>query len=131
MVRYNAAHRGAEREVFPHLGDEPPGVVAYTATRWGALLDPRLTPDGEPTPTATDCYRFALSNPSVDVCLCGPRDGAELDGALAALDRGVMDDGELAWMRRVGDAVRADRLPKNLPRRLFERAVETVTRRSR
>src|SRR5688572_9300878 len=38
MVRYNAAHRGAEREVFPHVAaaTPAPGVVAYTATRWGA-----------------------------------------------------------------------------------------------
>jgi aryl-alcohol dehydrogenase-like predicted oxidoreductase len=76
MVRYNAAHRGAEREVFPRLGDQPPGVLAYTATRWGALIDPRLTPAGEPTPSAADCYRFALTNPHVDAVLCGPRDGA-------------------------------------------------------
>src|SRR5262249_27610490 len=34
MVRYNAAHRGAEREVFPALGEGRPGMVAYTATRW-------------------------------------------------------------------------------------------------
>jgi aryl-alcohol dehydrogenase-like predicted oxidoreductase len=40
MVRYNAAHRGAEREVFPLFAaatpGATPGVVAYTATRWGA-----------------------------------------------------------------------------------------------
>jgi aryl-alcohol dehydrogenase-like predicted oxidoreductase len=111
MVRYNAAHRGAEREVFPHLGSGAPGggpgVVAYTATRWGALLDPKLTPPHEATPRASDCYRFALSNPAVHVCLSGPRNGAELDEALAALDRGPMDDDELAWMRRIGAAVHA------------------------
>lgn len=65
MVRYNAAHRGAEREVFPCLdADVParPGVVSYTATRWGGLLDPRHTPTRAtrrrafrplPPPTAT------------------------------------------------------------------------------
>lgn len=60
MVRYNAAHPGAETEVFPHLGDRRAGVVAYTATRWGHLPDPRLTPPGEKTPRASDCYRFCL-----------------------------------------------------------------------
>lgn len=104
MVRYNAAHPGAEHEVFPHLGAEPPGVVCYTATRWGALLDPRWTPAGEPTPTATDCYRFALTHPSVDLCLAGPANGDQLDAALAALTH-PMDEDELAWMRRVGAAV--------------------------
>jgi aryl-alcohol dehydrogenase-like predicted oxidoreductase len=106
MVRYNAAHPGAEREVFPHLPAARPGVVAFTATRWGALVDPRLTPPSLPTPRASDCYRFALTNPNVDACLSGPKDSAELDEGLATLARGPMDEEELAWMRRVGAGVR-------------------------
>jgi len=106
MVRYNAAHPGAETEVFPRLGDDPPGVIAYTATRWGDLLDPALTPAGEPTPRASDCYRFALGHPAVEVCLSGPADRAQLDEALSALDRGPMSADELAWMRRVGAGVK-------------------------
>jgi aryl-alcohol dehydrogenase-like predicted oxidoreductase len=109
MVRYNAAHPGPEREVFPFVGGEPdaPGVVAFTATRWGTLLSPKYAPSSEPTPGAGDCYRFALSNPAVDVCLSGPANGAELDDALAAVERGPMADDEMAWMRRVGAHVRA------------------------
>ena len=38
MVRYNAAHPGAEREIFPHLARRRPAVVAYTATSWRKLL---------------------------------------------------------------------------------------------
>ena len=109
MVRYNAAHPGAEREVFPLLaGDETarPGVIAFTATRWGSLVDPRKTPPNEATPRASDCYRFALTHPSVDLVLAGPRDGSELDEALAAIERGPMTDEELAWMKRVGAAIR-------------------------
>ena len=110
MVRHNAAHPGAEEEIFPHLAEPRPGVVAYTATRWGTLLDPRLTPPGEATPRGSDCYRFVLGNPSVDVVLAGPKDGQELDEALAALDRGPLGPDEQAWMRRVGRAVRAARM---------------------
>ena len=106
MVRYNAAHPGAEAEVFPHLAAHPRGVLAFTATRWGKLLDPRLVPPEERTPTAADCYRFVLSNPSVDAALVGPRNGQELDEALTALDRGPMTADELAWMKRVGAGVR-------------------------
>src|SRR4030042_2199877 len=41
-VRYNAANRGAETEIFPFLGEERrPGIVSFTATRWGKLLDPK------------------------------------------------------------------------------------------
>ena len=46
MVRYNAAHRGAEREVFPVTDAAGMPVIAYTALRWGALLQP--TPDDPP-----------------------------------------------------------------------------------
>jgi aryl-alcohol dehydrogenase-like predicted oxidoreductase len=109
MVRYSAAHPGAEREVFPTLGtgdQRRAGVVAYTATRWGMLVDPRRTPTGEATPRASDCYRFALTSPSVDVCLIGPKNAAELDEALAAMDCGPMSADEIAWMKRVGASIR-------------------------
>lgn len=107
MVRYNAAHPGAEREVFPLLARRRPAVVAFTATRWGTLLDRAYVPESEPLPRASDCYRFALSNPDVDVCLAGPKDDAELDEALLAVERGPLSVEEMAWMRRVGAAVRA------------------------
>ena len=106
MVRYNAAHPGAEDDVFPELVRRRPGVVAYTATCWGRLLDPRLTPAGERTPRASDCYRFALTRTEVDVALAGPANSAQLDEAMAALDRGPMSAEELAWMKRVGVAAR-------------------------
>ncbi len=113
MVRYNAAHPGAEHEVFPQLGAAPPAVIAYTATRWGDLLNPALTPAGEPTPRASDCYRFVLTNPSVQVCISGPKDRSELDEALAALERGPMSEAELGWMRRVGAEVKKHARPNS------------------
>jgi aryl-alcohol dehydrogenase-like predicted oxidoreductase len=106
MLRYNAAHPGAERDVFPLLPEGRPGIVTYTTTSWGQLLNRSLVPAGERLPTATDCYRFALSNPNINACWSGPKDGAELDQALAALDAGPLGEDELAWMRRVGAAVR-------------------------
>jgi aryl-alcohol dehydrogenase-like predicted oxidoreductase len=115
MVRYNAAHPGAEEDVFPHLGRRRrPGVVAYTATCWGRLLDPRRTPPGEPTPRASDCYRFALSHPDVNLVLSGPKNAEQLDEAMAARDRGPMDPDELAWMKRVGERVHRIRMPAGL-----------------
>jgi predicted aldo/keto reductase-like oxidoreductase len=83
-------------------------VVSYTATRWGNLCDPRKTPPGERTPSGTDCYRFALSNPSVDLCLSGPDDAEQMKQALEALEAGPMGEDELAWMRRVGDHIYAN-----------------------
>jgi len=109
QVRYNAAHTGAERDVFPHLPQEGgPGVMAYTATRWGQLCDPQRVPPGEPVPRGSDCYRFALSNAHVDLCMCGPSDAAQMHEALETLVRGPMDPDELAWMRRVGQHIYAN-----------------------
>jgi aryl-alcohol dehydrogenase-like predicted oxidoreductase len=102
-VRYNAAHRGAEREVFPLRTPGGPGVVSFTSTRWGSLLKRRK---GEPrTPTAGDCYRFVLSHPAVDLCMTGPRNGDDLRAAVAGLEEGRMDEEEARWMRAVGDRV--------------------------
>ena len=49
-------------------------------------------PKGERAPTATDCYRFVLSRPEVDVCMTGPANAAQMDEALEAL-RARPDDG--------------------------------------
>ena len=107
------------------LGEPKPGVVSYTATRWGALLDPKHAPPGDPVPRGSDCYRFALTNPSVDVCLTGPSNAAQLDEALAALDRGPMTADELAWMKRVGARVRGAAVLEtgNAPIQILDRLV--------
>jgi aryl-alcohol dehydrogenase-like predicted oxidoreductase len=105
-VRYNAVHRGAEREVFAQLpAQNPPGLVSFTATSWRQLLDPKRVPPGERVPTAADCYRFVLTQPAVNVCMTGPANPAQFEDALEAMRRGPMTEDELAWMRRVGDAI--------------------------
>jgi aryl-alcohol dehydrogenase-like predicted oxidoreductase len=103
MIRYNAAHPGAERDIFPRLDRRRPAVVAYTATAWRRLLRKPSGWDG-PVMTPGDCYRFCLSSPHVDVTLCGARSLAELDENLAALDKGPLVDGD-AWMRDFGKVV--------------------------
>jgi aryl-alcohol dehydrogenase-like predicted oxidoreductase len=112
-VRYNAVHRGAEQDIFPHLpaaAPQPgpaagPGIVAFTATSWKQLLGHKKIPPGERVPTATDCYRFALSNPAVNLCMSGPKTAEHVKDVVAAIAGGPMSDEELAWMRRVGDAI--------------------------
>jgi aryl-alcohol dehydrogenase-like predicted oxidoreductase len=106
-VRYNAVHKGAEREVFPLLQSNGagPGIVAFTATSWRQLMNPKKVPPGERVPTATDCYRFVLSNPAVDICMTGPANATHADDALRAAELGPMNEEELTWMRRVGDFI--------------------------
>jgi len=102
--RYNAIHPGAEKDIFPFIPDQnPPGMVAYTATSWKQLLNSRKIP-GEKVPTASDCYRFVLSRPEIDVCMTGPANAAQMEEALRALAQGPMPEEEIAWMRRVGAA---------------------------
>jgi aryl-alcohol dehydrogenase-like predicted oxidoreductase len=106
MLRYNAAHRGAEQEIFPLVpAANPPGIISYTATSWSQLLKPGNMPPGEPPMTAAECYRFALSNPKVDVCMTGPKNEEQLTQALTALDRGPLSPAEMDRARRIGDFV--------------------------
>jgi len=114
--RYNAAHPGAEKEIFPQLpGDALPGMVVFTATSWGQLLGKgalqgivpgtHRLPKSERVPTAADCYRYVMTRPEVDVCMTGPANLRQLEEGLEALRLGPMSEDELAWMRRVGRAV--------------------------
>lgn len=87
MVRYNAAHRGAEQDVFPVCQRLNLPVVTYTSIRWGALLQP--TPDDPPEtvlPTAPECYQFVLAHPGVSVVLMSPDGPDELAQDLQLLD---------------------------------------------
>ena len=86
MVRYNAAHRGAEHDVFPTTSALGLPVVVFTCTRWGELMKP--TPDDPPefqSPPAADWYRFALMHPGVAVALMAPNGRDELEENLKYL----------------------------------------------
>jgi predicted aldo/keto reductase-like oxidoreductase len=108
MIRYNAAHRGAEREVFPVTDVLGMPIIAYTALRWGGLL--RGTPDDPPgfiLPTASAWYRFVLQSPSVSVVLSAPHNRAELNEALKVLQSTApMDEREFESLAEHGQRVR-------------------------
>jgi predicted aldo/keto reductase-like oxidoreductase len=108
MLRYNAAHPGAENDVFPHMPvaqtKKRPTVVAYTATSWRKLLKRPRGWTG-PVMTAGDCYRFCLTSPHVDIALTGVKSAAELDDNMAAMEKGPLTEDEDAWMREFGKKV--------------------------
>jgi predicted aldo/keto reductase-like oxidoreductase len=108
MIRYNAAHRGAERDVFPVASSLGLPVIAYTALRWGALLYP--TPDdpaGFSVPRAPEWYRFVLQHPAVAVVLAAPHRRSELDEDLHVLEaKGPLTNKNYAALAEHGERVR-------------------------
>jgi aryl-alcohol dehydrogenase-like predicted oxidoreductase len=109
-LRYNAAHPGAEQDVFPHLPEVGgPGIVSFTNTRWGDLLRPEMMPEGGEPLSAADCYRFALSDPHVHVAICGPSRDEQLEHALTALAAGPLSPEEQQRARAIGRHVHDQR----------------------
>jgi aryl-alcohol dehydrogenase-like predicted oxidoreductase len=107
MIRYNAAHRGAEKDVFPVTDAMRIPLISYTAQRWGAL--PQATRDDPPgftVPAAPEWYRFVLHSPSVAVVLAAPHDRSELEQDLTVLDAGPLSDAEFAVLAEHGERVR-------------------------
>lgn len=107
MIRYNAAHRGAEPDIFGALGDDCPAIIGYTATRWGRLLLPVPEAGFEAGLSASECYRFGLSNPAVDTVLCAARSAEEIRENVEGVLEGPLDEERLHEVRAFGDAVHA------------------------
>ncbi|QBD76229.1 hypothetical protein EPA93_09475 [Ktedonosporobacter rubrisoli] len=107
MLRYNPLHTGAERDIVPYLSGEKardPGIVAFKTAYFGNTLVPDLPPAlGKDLPAVPDRYRFALSNPWIDVVLTGPENRLQIEQALQALERGPLSPHEYAEMKRFGE----------------------------
>ena len=104
-IRYNAVHRGAEQDIFPHLGEQPPGLVSFTATSWGQLLKQKKMPAATEPPSAGDCYRFVLSRDEIDVCMMGVRNLGMFNENMEEIGKGPMTEQELMRMRAIGDHI--------------------------
>jgi predicted aldo/keto reductase-like oxidoreductase len=56
--------------------------------------------------TASDCYRFCLSNPHVDLVLTGPKNRRQLQENLNHLkENGPLSEQEFRWIRNFGQIV--------------------------
>lgn len=104
-IRYNAVHRGAEQDIFPLLNSPRPGLVSFTATTWGKLLNQKKMPPDVQAPSAGDCYRFVLAREEIDTCMMGVKDRVMLYENFKALDKGAMTPQELANMKTIGDYI--------------------------
>ena len=90
----------------------PPGIVVSRAVDTRFLSSPAPIAQGIRVPSFEDCYRFALSNLAVSVCLCSARKRWNVDRALAGLEKGLMTPQEQEWMRAYRSAVAHD--PKRI-----------------
>jgi predicted aldo/keto reductase-like oxidoreductase len=108
MVRYNAAHRGPEKELFPLAQQFGIPLVSFTGLRWKALLSSTPEdPKGFTPPLAREWYRFVLANPAVSVALMAPNGTTELLENLELLaDWRLPESQEYETLRRHGDRVR-------------------------
>ncbi|WP_224248703.1 aldo/keto reductase [Hyalangium gracile] len=108
MTRHSAAHPGAEAAFFPEALSRGTGVLTFTATCYGRLLQPMPgMPADAALPSAVDCYRYSLSQPGVSACLSAPRSHRELLQNLEVLSRPRMMPEALEAMRAHGARVRA------------------------
>ncbi len=55
--------------------------------------------------TVAECYRFALTDPSVNLCMMGSRTALEMEQGLTALEEGSLPAWEMDRARRIGDFV--------------------------
>ena len=108
MVRYNAAHRGAEKELFPLAQQLGVPLVSFTGLRWKALLSSTPEdPKGFTLPPAREWYRFVLANPAVSVALMAPNGRMQLLENLELLaDWRLPEPQEYETLRLHGDRVR-------------------------
>lgn len=108
FCRYNAAHRGAEREIFPKLDGKGrrSRLYGFTSTR-GFLGKRRLDELGLDAekwrPTITDHYRFALAPRAVDGLLCALRTPRQVQELADALARGPLSRDEIEYIRDLAD----------------------------
>ena len=120
MIRYNAAHPGAEQDIFPHLEARKPLIISYTTTSWRQLLKPikgiKMPPfpgkESVPPLTPELCYRFVLQSPHVHVALTAPKTVSQLEQNMKSVEQGPLSPEVDEWVRRYGREVHArKRLP--------------------
>ena len=102
FVRYNAAHPGAETDLFPHVGKRSARLFNFKNLM--GHVSPRRCAElglGEDLwrPDITDGYRFALTPPQMDGLLIAPAVPAHVDALVHALGKGPLQDEEREFMR--------------------------------
>lgn len=102
MARHSAAHRGAERIVFPKAVERGTTVLTFNNLCYGRMLRPVA---GLPPPDPADCYRYSLNQPGVAACWSAPATLDQLDANLRALADPTLSDERREELVRFGAAL--------------------------
>lgn len=108
MTRHSAAHPGAERSLFPLCAEREIGLLTFSATSYGRLLEPLPGVLAQPVRfSAADCYRYSLAQPGVSSVISAPQFPSELDENLAVLTcQQIAPETRLALLQH-GEAIHA------------------------
>jgi len=102
FVRYNAAHPGARRDLFPFIGAARSTPLFNFKSMMARIsretFDALGLPEGYWLPEVCDYYRFVLSRDELDGVLCSPQSPKELSELLRALERGPVSAEEEEYM---------------------------------
>ena len=105
FIRYNPAHAGAEREIFPLLNAERKTRVFNFQNTHGYVAPERLGQLGLPPhnwrPGLTDHYRFALTPPYLDGLLCAFEEVVHVEELQQALSKGPLSPTEATYLKRL------------------------------
>jgi hypothetical protein len=107
FIRYNPLHRGAEKDIFPHLPQRR-RTLLYNFTNTYGYVPPedyeRLGLSAEHwRPKVTDYYRFVLAQRGIDGILCAPPNPAAVEGLSRALEEGPLTEEERIYISDLAD----------------------------
>jgi HEAT repeat protein len=107
MTRHSLVHPGAEKRFFPLAAKKDVGVLAFSSLSYGRALSPTTIGASAPEQmiSASDAYRYSLSQPGVSAVLTAPRTARELEENLAVLAAPPLEESRQAELRARGRIV--------------------------
>jgi hypothetical protein len=109
FIRYNTAHPGADKDVFPYMRRDRTSLVFNFKSILSSVRPEQIQQMGLGgslwLPKIPDYYRFVLTNPYIDGVLCSPADPPQLQALLAALEERPLTSAEEQYMMGLSSAL--------------------------
>jgi len=110
-IRYNSAHPGAQKDLFPLIRSNRSGLIfnfkSVMSRLNQATFDSLNLPQSSWLPDACDHYRFVLSRPEIDGILCSPLQPSEVKRLARALEDSPLTQQEQDYMIWLASLVHA------------------------